>query len=518
MVLRSQVRSELSVDIAGLRIYSPDQANRDFFARHLENPWAAQRFVTDTLSKARAETGVEPERIPVRGRRGDKLGTEGMILIKGGEFERTGRYLISNYVTEPYEVKGQRYTVRVSPFYIDRTKVTNQQFCDFLNDNNQVYGTPWNSRIVKNRSGLYVPADPILADIHVVSVTWFQAAGYAEWAGKRLPTEAEWEFAAGGPEGRKYPWGNEDPDDTRANFFGKRKYHTLGDAFPAGATPEGVFDLVGNSAEWIADYYDEDYYRSAPEDGVLIDPTGPGQGTAHKKYRRMFKGICKGFQAPGMLSVFKRHSRPPLLSSAPGIGFRCVKSVPPKNGFTDSTTDSIPEDRSVLDQPVKDFRLRDLMEEDPSFVSLSQFHDEKVVVLISIQSRCPFTWKYIERIGKLFEQYRDKGVAFLMIRSSLTDTEDRIRRYAEDKNLAMPLLYDEDNRVADYFGTRGTPYFYVIDRKGVLRYEGIFDNNQTQKRFELDPETVTSHYLRDALNSVLEDTPVKKKSVPTGAT
>lgn len=174
--------------------------------------------------------------------------------------------------------------------------------------------------------------------------------------------------------------------------------------------------------------------------------------------------------------------------------------------------------KAKLDQSVEDFRLRDLMQEEESFVTLSQYRGKKIVVLISVQSRCPFTWRYIERIGKLYQQHRIQGVAFLMIRSSTTDSEDRIRRYAEDKNLAMPLLFDTDNRVADYFGTQGTPYFYVIDKKGLLRYEGIFDNNQTPKRFELKAETATAHYVRDAVQAVLAGKPVKTKSVPTGAT
>ena len=171
-----------------------------------------------------------------------------------------------------------------------------------------------------------------------------------------------------------------------------------------------------------------------------------------------------------------------------------------------------------IDQPVKDFRLRDLMQDEPTYVTLSQFRDKKTVVLVSVQSRCPITWKYIGRIGKLFQDYHKKDVAFLIIRSSLTDSEDRIRRYAEDKNLDMPLLYDEGNRVADYFGTQGTPYFYVIDKQGVLRYEGICDNNQVPKRVDLKPETVTSHYVRDAIEAVLAGKPVKTKSVPAGST
>ena len=174
--------------------------------------------------------------------------------------------------------------------------------------------------------------------------------------------------------------------------------------------------------------------------------------------------------------------------------------------------------RAEIDHPVKDFRLRDLMQDDPAFVRLSQFRGRQVVVLVSIQSRCPITWRYVERIGKAYQDYRDKGVRFLMIRSSETDSEDRIRRYAEDKNLDMPLLFDEGHKIADYFGTQGTPYFYVIDKQGVLRYEGIFDNNQVPRRVELKPETATIQFVRDALDSVLAGKPLKRKKVPIGST
>jgi len=97
------------------------------------------------------------------------------------------------------------------------------------------------------------------------------------------------------------------------------------DAFPAGATPEGILDIGGNRADWVADYYDEDYYRKAPPSGVLRDPQGPKTGSPAHQYRRMFKGYCIAAKDAGMLRVLKRHSRPPLLPSC--IGFRCVKGA-----------------------------------------------------------------------------------------------------------------------------------------------------------------------------------------------
>jgi SAM-dependent methyltransferase len=210
--------------------------------------------------------------------------------------------------------------------------VTNEDYCKFLNDGNAGYWTPWNPRIARNviepGVGKFVPADRSLARHPVVLVNWYQAKGYAQWAGKRLPTEAEWEFAAGGPEGRKYPWGNEEPDETRANFPITRRHPLPVDLFPRGATPQGVFQMAGNSAEWCADWYDTAYYSKAPAGGVLIDPKGPEapNTSAWYRYRRMFKGWC----LPGTadrLTCTKRHARGPLADAAAGISIRCVRSA-----------------------------------------------------------------------------------------------------------------------------------------------------------------------------------------------
>jgi len=326
VVARDQIDAALYVDVAGLRVFVPDRKSQRMLRGHLAGQWAARRFVTDILCNHQSETGIEPDLIPVRSRQGKRLGTEGMVLLEGGEYLRPGEYFISNYVTVPRKVKGGRYRVLLSSFYMDKYPVTNTQYCQFLNDGNSGYHTPWSRVIVKNRHGKFVPAAGILGALPVVAVNWYQAVGYARWAGKRLPTEAEWEYAAGGKEGRKYPWGNEEPDNTRVNaMFLGGKYVMPVHAFPAGATPEGICDIGGNSADWVADYYDEDYYRKAPRGGVLEDPQGPKTGSPAHKYRRMFKGYCIAAKDAGMLRVLKRHSRPPLLPSC--IGFRCVKSA-----------------------------------------------------------------------------------------------------------------------------------------------------------------------------------------------
>ncbi|MCY2993130.1 MAG: SUMF1/EgtB/PvdO family nonheme iron enzyme [Planctomycetota bacterium] len=112
----------------------------------------------------------------------------------------------------------------------------------------------------------------------VVEVSWYEAAAYAAWAGARLPTEAEWERAARGTEGRRWPWGNENPDETRMNYW--RVKPNVGSPtpvgiYPRGATSEGICDLSGNVWEWCADRHADDYYRTSPRE----NPTGPSAGS-----------------------------------------------------------------------------------------------------------------------------------------------------------------------------------------------------------------------------------------------
>jgi formylglycine-generating enzyme required for sulfatase activity len=157
------------------------------------------------------------------------------------------------------------HQVTVKSFLLDRTEVTNQAYLACVEAKvcrmNRKAPPPGQKQMIEE---LYLPDHP------VVGVSWFDAEGYCKWQGKRLPTEAEWERAASGADGRRYAWGNDPPDPSRHGCFANRSRGTqpVG-KFPAGAGPYGHLDLAGNVWEWTADLYDPHAYRrSAAGQGI----------------------------------------------------------------------------------------------------------------------------------------------------------------------------------------------------------------------------------------------------------
>lgn len=162
------------------------------------------------------------------------------------------------------------HSVELDSFWIMRTEVTNAQYERCVAAN--VCTPPHNERW----------RDTAYADHPVTDVDWNQAKLYALWVGGRLPSEAEWEKAARGADGRTYPWGDKTPTDQQLNFQFTNEGTTPVGSYPDGASPYGVLDLAGNVEEWVGDWYAGDYYARSPE----RNPRGPVSG--------VFRGVRGG--------------------------------------------------------------------------------------------------------------------------------------------------------------------------------------------------------------------------------
>jgi formylglycine-generating enzyme required for sulfatase activity len=154
--------------------------------------------------------------------------------------------------------------VKVTTFLIGRYPVTVEEYHRFMQDGGCENERFWKGGGFGQRSAPDNWKEQLLhLNRPVMYVTWYEAAAYCAWVGGRLPTEAEWEFAARGPEGRDYPWGNDPPDSSHANYDEtKFKSATPVGLFPRGATPTGIHDLAGNVWEWTANWYKEGKSRS----------------------------------------------------------------------------------------------------------------------------------------------------------------------------------------------------------------------------------------------------------------
>ncbi|TFH22396.1 MAG: hypothetical protein E4H10_13840 [Bacteroidia bacterium] len=225
---------------------------------------------------------------------------EGMALIPGGTF-----YMGSN---DHQRIAQPKHPVTLNPFYMDTHEVSNQEYHQFCMSTGHELPEFWGMDIYK--SGLNYPDHP------VVGVSQFNATEYADWAGKRLPTEAEWEYAArAGIEDISFPYG-QNADQSQARF--NDPLAETGPVKTASYSPNnfGLYDMSGNAWEWVSDWFSEEYYQESP----AANPTGPAQGSF-----RVLRG--GGWHSgPGCTSVHHRNALPTHWVDMAG-GFRCVKDV-----------------------------------------------------------------------------------------------------------------------------------------------------------------------------------------------
>jgi formylglycine-generating enzyme required for sulfatase activity len=183
-----------------------------------------------------------------------------MVLVPAGEFTMGS--------DDGDEDERPVHKVYLDAFYIDQYEVTTSRYADFMERSRPLVPAGWNEvSLVRDRE----------RPVH--GLDWFKADVYCRFYGKRLPTEAEWEKAARGTDGRKYPWGNEDPTSRHANFnrTGWKGYTTLTAVteHEVGKSPYGVYDMAGNVEEWVSDWYSKTYYQKSEG----RNPTGPNTST-----------------------------------------------------------------------------------------------------------------------------------------------------------------------------------------------------------------------------------------------
>jgi formylglycine-generating enzyme required for sulfatase activity len=231
-----------------------------------------------------------------------------------------------------------RHQVYVDAFWIDQTEITNGMFAAFLATSGYLpdpnkrglfeVSKPYNEYEVLEGADWLHPEGPGTnitgkENYPVVQVSWYDAQAYCTWVGRRLPTEAEWEKAARGTDGRWFPWGNItptcrmnlDPEKNECNLF---SLDNVG-CCPSDASPYGAMDMAANAFEWVSDWYQHDYYASQE---LWNNPQGPSFSEYDSK---VVRGGNSHYLWPTVINPIYRNSEDPT-SSYFNIGFRCAYS------------------------------------------------------------------------------------------------------------------------------------------------------------------------------------------------
>lgn len=229
---------------------------------------------------------------------------DGMVMVSISE----GEFIMG---VEGEKIQ-QQHLVYLDTYWIDQTEVTNGMYARCVEDGVCQEPSQSDSR---SRENYYNHS--AYAEYPVIYVSWNQAQAYCNWVGARLPTEAEWEKAARGTDGRQYPWGNDAPTYLLLNYDSQ-----IGDtmpvgSFPSGASPYGVLDLSGNVWEWTADWFDGEYYAISP----YKNPQGPPDGTL----RTTRGGSWSQPEEYGLNTVTWRAMALPEYTDN-DLGFRCAFS------------------------------------------------------------------------------------------------------------------------------------------------------------------------------------------------
>lgn len=237
------------------------------------------------------------------------------LLVPAGEFEMGADSKAGD------ADEGPKHKVYLDDFYIGKYEVTNRQYQSFV----KATGHRAPENCCEAKYNVWRGNDPLpgTEETPVMSVSWDDAAAFCKWAGGRLPTEAEWEKAARGTDGRKYPWGNDPVTGNRANYGIENITYWEGpatlakkDQYDFGRSPYGAYEMAGNVWEWVADFYDPEYYKNSPDK----NPKGPTSGKERvirggswQNTPEILRSSNRNKQAPDERRVF--------------IGIRCAKDA-----------------------------------------------------------------------------------------------------------------------------------------------------------------------------------------------
>lgn len=237
-----------------------------------------------------------------------------MILIPEGSFSMG----VTKWARDGGRDEYPSHEVDLPAYYIDKYEVTNGRYLEFIRQTG--HRAPKHPRDASKDlwQGGLMPES--IAMLPVINVDWFDAKAYCAWAGKRLPTEAEWEKAGKGTDDRRFPWGNVEPTHKHLNFNqkwrGERTLVPVG-IYEPGKSPYGLYDMAGNVWEWVADWYDAEYYQTSPRQ----NPQGPDQGT-----RKVLRSSGWQVETP-QVRVFTRVASDPYDRNH-STGFRCGMNAP----------------------------------------------------------------------------------------------------------------------------------------------------------------------------------------------
>lgn len=260
-----------------------------------EDRWQTAGEFRRSILQAYTESYRRPAMAVRAGEDSRQASTEGMILLEGGSF------LMGN-ASVPDE--SPQFESSVEPFYVDIHPVTVAQYREFLEATGHPQPKFWGQRDFGGD------------DQPVVGVSWDDAMAYAQWAGKQLPTEAQWEFVARGKENRRFPWGNYEPDSNRANFGDHLNMPSIVGMHEDGATPDGVQDMAGNVFEWTSDWF------------LPYDPAKRDVAAQSGPPKRTVRGGAWNSPLPELRCSARKGLFPE--SRLPTVGFRCVLPLRPR--------------------------------------------------------------------------------------------------------------------------------------------------------------------------------------------